>query len=512
QSTPSSTASTVANKWPNLLGGDFLEATETEWKKWSEELIKIDDAPSTGNNSASYSIKGNLSHDAKGEWFDDVNKNNLNVALNDRNPINLLDLHTRFGRAFKSQQSYQGTVENRLWLSQNASGPINATKYSSQLKAAPFLATNKDVLSTLNRLMRRLFNKQFFAESNNYPSYTLDIAPMNVKPPKRASSSTDGLLKNKKYYIDWKRDNNVQDISQEGHGVRATSELLYAFENKSKKINFIDEPELHLYPATKYSLGKIISNYSTQAKQTILVTHDTEMLRGLVYGSKNATVLRINSRHELSYISANTIGRAYSSDILQGAFQDGVVIVEGITDKYVYSNAFNEKHLSDDYSLQVVSMYGKGSLAVPIPFYESMKIKNAVIADFDIIFPEKTKSGVRKHVLEILGKRRITGSKIQEIETSLDSIWHFMQGRVHKNKGLNCPDLTSDEKTKISNLINPVKQYGLFIVPYGGLEDWVKKDHGTSPEAILAIYRSRSNSVYKPLTDFLTEVSSYLKP
>jgi energy-coupling factor transporter ATP-binding protein EcfA2 len=511
QSTPSSSVSTNSTKWPGLLNGNFLEVSKVEWEKWSGDLIKIDDAPAT-NNTASYSIKGNLSHDAKGEWLDDTDKNNLDVALNNGSPIDLLDLHNRFGRAFKSQQSYQGTVENRLWLSQNASGGINATKYSSQLKAAPYLATNSDVLSTLNRLMRKLFDKQFFVEPHNYPTYALDIAPVGVNSPKRSSSTTEGLLKNKQYYADWKNDGSIRDISQEGHGVRATSELLYAFENKSKKINFIDEPELHLYPATKYNLGKIISSYSSRAKQTILVTHDTEMLRGLVYGSKSATILRINSSHELSYISAGTVGKAYSSDILQGAFQDGVVIVEGVTDKYVYANAFNEKHLSDNYSLQVVSMYGKTSLAVPITFYESMKIKNVVIADFDIIFPQNNKNRERKLVLEILNKKLVSSTKIQGIEAALDSIWGFIKGRTSKKKGLNCPGLTAEEKAEVSNLLSSVKEFGLFIVPCGGLEDWVGMDHDTSPETILAVFRSRSNSTYKPLTDFLTEISAYLKP
>ncbi|TAL14782.1 hypothetical protein EPN95_01740 [Patescibacteria group bacterium] len=507
-STPTSSVSNGSQNWQNLLSGNFLDTTEAEWRKWNNDLKKITDAPMMNGSNGSYSIVGNLSHETKGNWFDDTDKHNLENAFT--RPISLDDLHIRFGVAFKSQQAYHGTIENRLWISGNGSGSINY-RYSSQLKVAPYLAINKSVLTTLNRSMRTLFNKQFFVESNNYPSYVLDIGPAGLKGAKKGSFSTEGFLKSKKYYTDWKDANHILDISQEGHGVKAASELLYALENKTKKINFLDEPELHLYPATKYSLGKIISTYSARTKQILLVTHDAEMLRGLVYSSKNATVLRINSNHELSYVSASTIGKAYSSDILQGAFQDGVVIVEGIKDKYVYSNAFSEKHMSDDQAIQVVSMYGKGSLSVPIPFYESLKIKNAVIADFDIIFPENDKSTSRKHVIEILQNKGVATSQIHGIETTLDAIWNFLKGRASNTKGLNCPGLTTSEKNQIINLINSVKQYGLFIVPYGGLEDWTGKPHDTRPEVILAIYRSRSNSTYKALTDFLNEVINYIK-
>lgn len=504
--TPSSTWSSQEIKWANLVQGNFLNSSKSEWEDWVSKTYKI-----TGheqNNQAAYAIGEYLSHEDRSSYLYHNDRESLIEHLRAASPVDLVYLENTFGKPFKSQHTNLLSVDNRFYFSQNSAGQITQ-RYANDLKPAPFLALNEKILNSINSSMKLLFGKQLHIEPHNYPGYTIDVAKSGTKSPIKSSSTTRGLLKNKTIYQDWYELENITNISGEGHGVRAAAEIIYALENPRKKFLFMDEPELHLYPATKYNLGRIIASYSGRDKQIILVTHDTELLRGLVYRSSSATVLRINSKREIKALSSSEIGRSYSADILQAAFQDAVVIVEGVTDKYVYGNAFNEKHLTDDVSLQVVSMEGSDRLSIPIGFYQKVEIKNAVIADFDTIYTDKRGE---KLVISILKSKNVRATELASIGADIDDLRTVLRGRPDKTKGINAVGISGADNTKITSMLTRLKAYGLFIVPIGSLEDWVGLPHDSTPEKVLSRYRSASNTKYKPLTEFLREISEYLKP
>lgn len=509
-STPASNWANQDTKWRNIVTGNFFHSTKTEWQDWASKMVKIEGIET--NNQAAYAVGEFMSHEERGEFIYENEKQGLSAYLQENDPPDLVYLETHYGKPFKGQHSHLLSVENRFYLANNSGGQLR-TGYANDLKPAPFLALNKPILTRINKLLGSLFGKQFYVEPNDHPDYFIYVAKLGTKGPKRGSSTTEGIIKSKEYFKEWRELPEITTLNNEGHGIRAASEIIYALENPRKKILFIDEPELHLYPSTKYNLGRIVSSYSGRNKQVVLVTHDTEILRGLLHGSTNATVLRINSDKStgdksIKAISSSDIKKSYSADILQAAFQDCVLLVEGIDDKYVYGKAIAEKHLADDLSMQVVSMYGKDSLSVPIKFYEQIAVNHAVIADFDIV--KSDKKG-QKHITYILKAQNKPQAVITEIETKIDEVRSILSGRTNANKGLNADGISQADKTKINELLDKLKENGIFIVPVGALEDWVGLKHEASPEQVFAKYKARSNSTYKPLTDFLKEVLTYLR-
>jgi len=509
-STSTSNWSTQDTKWRGILEGEFFHSTKSEWQDWVGKVVKVEGIEA--NNQAAYAVGDSMSHEERGEYIYDNERQGLSAYLSENNPPDLEYLETHYGKPFKGQHSHLLSVDNRFYLANNSGGQLRMG-YANDLKPAPFLALNKPILTRINKLLGSLFGKQLYVEPNDHPDYFIYVAKQGTKGPKRGSSTTEGIIKSKEYFKVWRELPEITTLTNEGHGIRAAAEIIYTLENARKKILFIDEPELHLYPSTKYNLGRIISSYSGRNKQVVLVTHDTEILRGLLHGTTNATVIRINSdkttdTKSIKAISSSDIKKSYSADILQAAFQDCVLLVEGIDDKYVYGKAIAEKHLADELSMQVVSMYGKDSLSVPIKFYEQIAVSHAVIADFDIL--KSDKHGM-KHVTYILKAQNSPQSVITNIETKVDGVRAILSGKPHSNKGLNTEGVNGADQVKITELLESLKIHGIFIVPIGALEDWVGLAHEATPEKVFATYRARSNSTYKPMTDFLQEVVGYMK-
>lgn len=502
-SSPSSSWTGPVTRWKDVINPDSVTSSKAEWEQWVADTHIV--TGSTPANDQSYAIAGYFSHDEKADYLLGSQRKALSEYLSTASPVQLDYLLNQFGKPFKSQHALLLPVDTRLRLASNPNGQLNVN-YAHDLKPAPFLAINREVLDRINRWLKQLFDKQFLVLPHNYPNYTIDVTKYGLPGPERKSSTTQGLIENKEIYKAWHESNEINSLDSEGHGIRAAAEILYALENHARDVVFIDEPELHLYPSTKFSLGRIVAAYSGRSKQIILVTHDTEILRGLLFAA-DATVLRIGADHKMTNVSSRTIGRTYSSDVLQAAFQDSVLLVEGVSDRFVYANAISQKHLDDDFALQVVSMYGKNRLSPPIHFYEKLKVKNAVIADFDIIFPPDQDD---KEVVKILKAKNTPANVISSVNAEIDSIRAFMLGRDAKKKGIKAAGLNSTQLRDIKTLLSQLKNYGIFIVPVGELEDWVGLEHGSSPEKILSRYRSASNSTYAELTNFLTELASYL--
>jgi len=491
-------------KWHDLLSGDFFESTIEEWKVWEHSLVEIKGVST--NNEIMYALPDHLSHQEKGNLLPASQKNNIANSFN-RPETTPTELNSKYGNFMRNQHSVFLSVDTRFYINQNHTGQLSE-KYSTDVKPATFLATHKDVLDRINKALKIIFDKKIFIEPHNYPQYSIDIGNKDIPSPKLSSSSTEGMIKNKDIYIHWKRENNIKSFPQEGHGIRAAIEILYALENPSREILFIDEPELHLYPTAKYLLGKIIGNYSNGNKQIILSTHDSDFLRGLVQGSKDSSIIRINTDHTVSISAGNQVNKTYSNEILQSAFQDGVIFVEGIADQYVYSNAINLKHLLDGFSFQVIPANGCDRIIENLPFTKELKIKSAVVLDYDTVFVD---SRHQKVITSILREKDSQDNLINQVDTLLDAIRFFSKGLLDKKKGTQAT-LTPDQLLKITELITLLKIAQVFLIPCGELEDWVKLPKTAPAEAVFGRYRKSSSSTYRSLTTFLTEISNSFMP
>jgi hypothetical protein len=359
--------------------------------------------------------------------------------------------------------------------------------------------------------MQKLFGKKVFVESPLYPTYNLLTGSLSTRAPKRVSTTPNGLLKQQAIYDEWQSSNTITNLSEEGHGVRAAFEILYSLKIDENKVIFIDEPEIHLYPSSKYQLGKIIGDYAKSSRrQIILSTHDTEMLRGLLSAGAPTTILKIKRNRSLVSIAKNRIRNTVTSDALQSAFLDAVIVTEGVTDQFVYRNVFMQRKMLQSkgkaYSYEVVAVNGKESIADDFDYYKALDINFVAILDYDALFDSR-RGGLIKHCLQKIGATKADTAAVQLKIDNINTETKDITGRKH---GIRAIGLTNRQKQNILDVIDGLKKFGIFIVPTGGLEGWVGIDQHIPPEIIYNKYRSSANKKYKALSDFTQEINSYL--
>jgi hypothetical protein len=196
-----------------------------------------------------------------------------------------------------------------------------------------------------------------------------------------------------------------------------------------------------------------------------------------------------------------------SNEVLESAFLDAVIISEGISDQFVYENAFRNKHILEECSYRFISTWGKENIADDFRFFKSLNISFAAILDYDAIF-SSSRRGLIERCLEEL---QVNDVEREALLTELQEIREFSKGMPYRDKGLNCPSLSEENKKRAGCFLDKLKEKGIFIVPVGCLEDWVNESKPISPEKILAKYKHRSNSEFIGLTNFLKEIEGYIK-
>jgi ABC-type multidrug transport system ATPase subunit len=501
-------AAQTDTKWQNLLEEDHLGSSLEEWRLWANNLKEI--AGQTRGDEKAYGLPEYLSHQEKQHLIFSNDRRQLVEHLS-KSDVDLKSLTNVFGSYFKDQQTVLLSVDTRFWVSGNPSATLKDTD-STEIKPATYLAVNSGALETLNRSLKMIFGKKLFAVPHNHPEYSIDVASVSIRAPKNLIGSTAGWMKMKEIYTAWRSANKIASLQSEGHGFRAAVETLYALENMTKSILFIDEPELHLYPSAKFKLGQLIGTKARRGKQIILSTHDSDLLRGLVKSSQDITFIRINADRTIKVINSKTGIGNYTNETMQTAFEQGAIFVEGISDTYVYRKSMDLKKYLENYSYQVVPTHGRDRLHEGLPFTELLGIKSALVADYDMVLDNKKKERKRgqKSIVLILNAKKVDSELIKKIDNQIEEIRLESLGIVESNIGFqaNLPQVT---KQKVEDLLKDLETHGLFIVPIGALQDWVSLSQGARPEAIFNRFRSGSRIKFKELSGFLKRIGEYLK-
>jgi|GEM_PF-3145766 predicted ATP-dependent endonuclease of OLD family len=380
---------------------------------------------------------------------------------------------------------------------------------------ASFFYHNKKLLQSVNRYMSSYFGKKLFVKYANSTEYHILIGDESIKGPNVNKYDSAGINKTLAEHEKWARSNNLQDTMSEGHGIRAFIEVITNLADKYQHGVFIDEPELHLYPNLKRRLGGEIADLS-KSKQIFIVTHDTDIIDGVINAEIPFDIIRVKSNHELDFIKFNkarisTIRTEKKNpDALKVGFYNCAIFVEGIEDRYVYENAFKAKHLLEDTSYTFVACHGVDRVSTQIRFALEIKLPIAIVVDYDSIY----KDGSRP-IKDILGALKKfypdKSTKIEEIIQLVDEVANLTKGVSDRRLGLggNLSNYDNDTLDKIKSLLDQLKEVYIHMVPIGECKDWVEGSK-LSAESVLRKYLARSESKYKPLTDFVKEVASEL--
>lgn len=428
-----------------------------------------------------------------------LNSNEHNELLN--NPTNFF----RNRDFLKKELIHYLPVDQRLDVSASAQIKDPSTPPGNKIN---ILWRNREIIKVINFELKRLFNKRLYLAPHKLPNIELRLLDLldGEDPP-----AFNYLKQKESYeaYVRWIEEENISDISTEGHGIRAFLHIMFTYSVPTNLVLLIDEPETHLYPSIKRRFGSFIGELAgKKKKQFICVTHDSDFLQGVFDSNCDMSVIKLyktNRNHSLIHVQYDArkyyMASQKQAQFLQIPLVEAVLLVEGATDRYVYENSLSHLKLLENHEYKVISCGGKDSIVNPQRVAEDLKVPYAVILDADVLKGKKLKHFEK--ILRLKGEERLF-PEIEGFSSKLRGVANF------KDRGIDALD--SSVKPEFRELLRKLGEIGIFIVPKGEIESWRKLDCSSSdfPEVFVRQFRWRK-SLFPELTEFLREVESYLK-
>lgn len=498
------------NHWPTMIGAGYFVYTDTELRAWSvaQEKWKVkSDGPQTDvlYRSSKHILQWQ-GHEETAIYESSYNDLKTNTRHNP--PTTEL----QWILPFKKSHTQELAVEQRF----NESNGLTSLNIADE-NSPYILYTSQKVLNSINVHLQKLFKRKLHLIMTSATNYSvLAVDPRNTSLPIWPKSSRpDQLFKAAgihKIYYDQHREDY---ISEQSHGTRAAISLLMALTDKTRKILFIDEPELHLYPMARRYFANLIADES-RMRQVFMVTHDPLIIDGIALSRKDFTVIKIIRNREVKIVNFDqqerrrTSSELKNSQAIQAGFLDSALFVEGISDKYTYGSIINRRKMMDaSMEFGIVDCNGNDKIADHIKFAYDIGTKVAVITDFDTLYDVKDRGGEKVPIIvPIMQSLKISEELINRVKALRPQL---VQNKM-KIAGVKTPGVSANVIQDTTDLIDKLSELGIFIVPCGELYDWFgkrKSKKSISPEWLRNKYFNRTKN-FPELTKFLEDVSSYL--
>lgn len=311
-------------------------------------------------------------------------------------------------------------------------------------------------------------------------------------------------------------------IETEGDGLRSYVATVVALLLQRRPVCLIDEPEMCLHPPQAYNLGRFIGRVgSSLDTATFVATHSSEILRGAIETGSDIQIVR-HARRDGQFLAhllpaedlklAVTKPTVRAESVLDGIFAQSVVVVEADGDRLVYQAVLQTLVDELQQDLHFATAGGTGGVADICKLYRALNVPIAVIADLDMLADpghlrqvldaitapangaalEKEARSVMKGIavlpplvtqVEIKEDiRRIQDAPfdwtnegdikmsqaLSQVSQKLNRMRRLKRGRIAA--------LPEDISLAIGNLLDALKEAGVFLVPVGELEDWLENE------------------------------------
>ena len=347
---------------------------------------------------------------------------------------------------------------------------------------------------------------------------------------------------------------SYKQVQDQGDGIKSfTGILLYLMIDRYSTF-LIDEPESFLHPPQARIMGEIIAETLSHTQQAFISTHSEEIVKGLlVKAPERVKVVRVTREgdtnsfavlrnDEIAYLWKDPLLR--HSNIFSSLFHKTVILCESDSDCQMYS-------LVDEYLEGLRERYterlyihcgGKQRVAVVAKALKSINVDVRTIVDLDVLNDRNvfnkiveafdgdwqnyerdykilesqlhapkdhiTRAGFQSELKNILdnGSNEILNK--DEIKAISELVKTTSKWDALKKFGIaGAP--SGDGTAALGRILSNLKGLGIYLVPVGELENFVKDvgDHGPVwAEKVLESYPDFSAEVYADIRNFMSEV------
>ena len=261
-------------------------------------------------------------------------------------------------------------------------------------KTLQSLYWNKGAKAALCNEITQVFRSAVWVDNTRHGQLVLRVSDSTELPPAEDRLEPEVM-------------ENYRTIETEGDGLRSYTAICSTLLLEQRPLCLVDEPEMCLHPPQAYAMGRFIGAHASDSSCTVVATHSSHVLRGIIETNPRAHVIRLT--HVASTFRARILTpalldqatskpRSRSEAILEGLLSHAVVLCEAEGDRIVYESTyrtFTDRRLD----VRFVPSEGTGGFADPLRLYGALEVPTAVIADVDFL----AKDGELKKILTELG-------------------------------------------------------------------------------------------------------------
>lgn len=277
------------------------------------------------------------------------------------------------------------------------------------------------------------------------------------------------------------------DIQRTSDGVQAFTGLVTAMLSLPFKILLVDEPEAFLHPPLSRRLGNNMARLAREQKASLFIsTHSSEFVMGCIETVSETQIVRLTYENgvataknltgiQIQSMIKNPLMR--STGTLQALFHKCAIVTESDTDRSFYEE-INTRLRRIDRGIEdalFLNAQNKQTIFKVVEPLRNIGIPAIGIYDLDII-------RIGDDFTNILNSAKISQNTIHHLRTEKNWLLQKLQSIQVVNGlerdplkfgGINHLDLL--DKSRSLDFMGILESYGIFIVPFGEIEQWLSE-------------------------------------
>jgi predicted ATPase len=326
----------------------------------------------------------------------------------------------------------------------------------------------------VRRIMYDAFGTYFVVDPTNLGSFRIRFSETPPSSPSRERSLDNEAI------AFFRKATPVESMSD---GVKAFTGIITEVIGGDPGILLIDEPEAFLHPSLSYKLGlELATAVGKTNKRVFASTHSASFLMGCIQSGVEINIVRLTYRSgiatarilansDIVKLMRNPLLR--STNVLSGLFSEFVVVTEADTDRAFYQE-INERlaRFSEDGGIPnclFLHAQNKQTISTIVKALRRLGVPTVAITDIDVI-----KEGGKNWsaLLEAAGFPEIEGSGLAATRSEVNRAMEATGKDMKRDGGINI--LKAQELEGAKNLLGRLNEYGIYAVPGGEVEAWLK--------------------------------------
>jgi ABC-type polar amino acid transport system ATPase subunit len=326
----------------------------------------------------------------------------------------------------------------------------------------------------VRRIVSEAFGRQFVLDPTN-------LGRLRVRLSERAPRDD---MEERGIHADAVRFHGAaQMIGEASDGVKAFTGIVTEVMAGDPSVVLVDEPEAFLHPSLASKLGQEVARAALSAdKRVFASTHSPQFVMGCIQSGAPVNIVRLTYRNgsatarilpsdEILVLMRHPLLR--STGVLNGLFYEFVIVTEADADRAFYQEV-NERLLQFKPEFGIpnclfINAQNKQTVRTLIAPLRKLGIPAAGIVDVDVL---KEGGGVWTSLLSSADVPGLSHLGLGQTRAAIKNAMDATGKDMKKDGGLQI--LQPADRQAAEDLFRQLAEYGVFVVPGGELESWLK--------------------------------------